>query len=281
MENKLDKLFRDQLSQYQETPSPEGWRQIESQLKSNRRALWGKRFAIAASILLIATIGFVGYRSLSIVEAEHDPFTAQSIDDNQKLKDQPEVQKDIELNKDEVLEQKDSGSSNIPASQLALTKTLDNTVKDEAKIELKVPAEANKMSDPGATESMNVEKDEEMALDFEESQNIIEGIDPLEESTVIASAESVKNIDENISTNADKKKTYPKVTIVYKGNQDSKLVVSGKQTILDKGINKITEFSDEHLLTTERKTKLRNTKEDLLALNFGKLLNKSGKDLEN
>jgi len=281
MENKLDKLFRDQLSQYQETPSPEGWRQIESQLKSNRRALWGKRFAIAASILLIATIGFVGYRSLSIVEAEHDPFTAQSIDDNQKLKDQPEVQKDIELNKDEVLEQKDSGSSNIPASQLALTKTLDNTVKDEAKIELKVPAEANTMSDPGATESMNVEKDEEMALDFEESQNIIEGIDPLEESTVIASAESVKNIDENISTNADKKKTYPKVTIVYKGNQDSKLVVSGKQTILDKGINKITEFSDEHLLTTERKTKLRNTKEDLLALNFGKLLNKSGKDLEN
>jgi len=281
MENKLDKLFRDQLSQYQETPSPEGWRQIESQLKSNRRALWGKRFAIAASILLIATIGFVGYRSLSIVEAEHDPFTAQSIDDNQKLKDQPEVQKDIELNKDEVLEQKDSGSSNIPASQLALTKTLDNTVKDEAKIELKVPAEANKMSDPGATESMNVEKDEEMALDFEESQNIIEGIDPLEESTVIASAESVKNIDENISTNADKKKTYPKVTIVYKGNQDSKLVVSGKQTILDKGINKITEFSDEHLLTTDRKTKLRNTKEDLLALNFGKLLNKSNKDLEN
>jgi len=281
MENKLDKLFRDQLSQYQETPSPEGWRQIESQLKSNRRALWGKRFAIAASILLIATIGFVGYRSLSIVEAEHDPFTAQSIDDNQKLKDQPKGQKDIELNKNEVLEQKDSGSSNIPASQLALTKTLDNTVKDEAKIELKVPAEANKMSDPGATESMNVEKDEEMALDFEESQNIIEGIDPLEESTVIASAESVKNIDENISTNADKKKTYPKVTIVYKGNQDSKLVVSGKQTILDKGINKITEFSDEHLLTTERKTKLRNTKEDLLALNFGKLLNKSGKDLEN
>ena len=281
MENKLDKLFRDQLSQYQETPSPEGWRQIESQLKSNRRALWGKRFAIAASILLIATIGFVGYKSLSIVEAEHDPFTAQSIDDNQKLKDQPKGQKDIELNKNEVLEQKDSGSSNIPASQLALTKTLDNTVKDEAKIELKVPAEANKMSDPGATESMNVEKDEEMALDFEESQNIIEGIDPLEESTVIASAESVKNIDENISTNADKKKTYPKVTIVYKGNQDSKLVVSGKQTILDKGINKITEFSDEHLLTTERKTKLRNTKEDLLALNFGKLLNKSGKDLEN
>ena len=278
MENKLDKLFRDQLSQYQETPSPEGWRQIESQLKSNRRALWGKRFAIAASILLIATIGFVGYRSLSIVEAEHDPFTAQSIDDNQKLKDQPKGQKDIELNKNEVLEQKDSGSSNIPASQLALTKTLDNNVKDETKIELKVPAEANEMSDPGTTESMYVEKDEEMALDFEDSRNIIEGIDPLE-STVIASAESGENNDENVII--EKKKTYPKVTIVYKANQDSKLVVSGKQTILDKGINKITEFSDEHLLTTDRKTKLRNTKEDLLALNFGKLLNKSNKDLEN
>ena len=63
--------------------------------------------------------------------------------------------------------------------------------------------------------------------------------------------------------------------IVYKANKDSKLVASEKQTIIDKGINKITEFSDEHLLTSTRKTKLRNTKEDLLALNFGKLLNKS------
>lgn len=279
MENKLDKLFRNQLSQHQETPSLEGWQQIESQLKSKRRARWGKRFAIAASILLIASIGFLGYRSLSIVEIDQDPLTVQSIENKIKTMDQPEMQKDLELSKDGMLEQNTSESANLPESQLMEANKLDDNIKDKTNIELKIPVESNEMSNLEITESLNVEKDEEMDLDFEESQNGIEVIDPLEESTVIASAESTEKNDESVII--ERKKTYPKVTIVYKANQDSKLVVSGKQTILDKGINKITEFSDEHLLTTDRKTKLRNTKEDLLALNFGKLLNKSNKDLEN
>ena len=69
--------------------------------------------------------------------------------------------------------------------------------------------------------------------------------------------------------------------IVYKANKGSALVASSKNTIIDKGLNKIADFSDEHLLTADRKTRLRNTKNDLLALNFGKLLNKSNKDIEN
>ena len=53
------------------------------------------------------------------------------------------------------------------------------------------------------------------------------------------------------------------------------------QEVLDKGIKKITKFSDERIITDQVKTKLRNTKEDLLALNFSKILNKSNKDIEN
>ena len=96
-----------------------------------------------------------------------------------------------------------------------------------------------------------------------------------------SSSESDEEITNDKKDNDGTKKSYPKIKIIYKANQNSKLVASSKQTILDKSINKITEFSDEHLLTAERKTKLRNTKDDLLALNFGKLLNKSNKDLEN
>jgi uncharacterized protein YbcV (DUF1398 family) len=68
---------------------------------------------------------------------------------------------------------------------------------------------------------------------------------------------------------------------VYKADANSTLVVSNNRNILDKGINKITKFSDEHIVTDQVKTKLRNTKDDLLALNFGKLLNKSNKDVDN
>jgi len=110
---------------------------------------------------------------------------------------------------------------------------------------------------------------------------IDEEIDIIEQADVALNDHSdEQSLDEN--PHPEKQvKSYPKVKIIYKANQDSELVASGKQTLINKGINKITNFTDEHLLTAERKTKLRNTKEDLLALNFGKLLNKSNKDLEN
>jgi hypothetical protein len=74
---------------------------------------------------------------------------------------------------------------------------------------------------------------------------------------------------------------YPKITVIYKANHNSELVASRETGVLNKGIKKITKFSDEHIVTDEVKTKLRNTREDLLALNFGKIINRSNKDLEN
>ena len=75
MKNKVDNLFKDQLSKHEETPSPQAWEQIHDQLASKRTSLWSKRLAIAASLTLIATIGFLGYRSLSSLQ----------IDDNKKV----------------------------------------------------------------------------------------------------------------------------------------------------------------------------------------------------
>jgi uncharacterized protein YbcV (DUF1398 family) len=84
-----------------------------------------------------------------------------------------------------------------------------------------------------------------------------------------------------VQANTQIQKSYPKVRIVYKADANSDLVASNNRNLLDKGINKITKFSDEHIVTDQVKTKLRNTKDDLLALNFGKLLNKSNKDVDN
>jgi hypothetical protein len=96
---------------------------------------------------------------------------------------------------------------------------------------------------------------------------------------LIAESEAMDEVGEPKKINA--KKTYSQVKIIYKANADSELVSSADKTLINKGIDKLTKFSNERLLTTDRKTKLRNTKEDLLALNFGKLLNKSNKETEN
>jgi hypothetical protein len=106
-------------------------------------------------------------------------------------------------------------------------------------------------------------------------------------TTPEALAENVvpENVENQVSVEnqpvVEQTRSFTPLKVIYKANKDSKLVTADKETILNKGINKITEFSEEHVLTADRKTKLRNTKDDLLALNFGKLLNKSNKDIEN
>ncbi|MCK5705252.1 MAG: hypothetical protein KAI29_29075, partial [Cyclobacteriaceae bacterium] len=273
--NRLDKLFKDQLSKHEEIPSPQAWDQIHGQLISKRRKVWGKRFAIAASILLFATAGFIGYRSLNTLTIKKDQFVTKSIDEDKIAKDQ--------INAEEgIIEYKDSGE----------IKVKDDIKTDEPQKVITEVKSVEKIDETPSTTDSPIEKIEEkvllvaeVKLDKHEIQNDIkveeqEEIDeePIlrEESTEVVLAENKVIIEQQeFQEIKEPKKTYPQVKIIYKADKNSELVASGKNTLIDKGINKITKFSDEHLLTADRKTKLRNTKEDLLALNFGKLLNKS------
>ncbi|MCK5372136.1 MAG: hypothetical protein KAQ62_26425 [Cyclobacteriaceae bacterium] len=275
MENRLDKLFKDQLSKHEEIPSPQAWDQIHGQLISKRRKVWGKRFAIAASILLFATAGFIGYRSLNTLTIKKDQFVTKSIDEDKIAKDQ--------INAEEgIIEYKDSGE----------IKVKDDIKTDEPQKVITEVKSVEKIDETPSTTDSPIEKIEEkvllvaeVKLDKHEIQNDIkveeqEEIDeePIlrEESTEVVLAENKVIIEQQeFQEIKEPKKTYPQVKIIYKADKNSELVASDKKTLIDKGINKITKFSDEHLLTADRKTKLRNTKEDLLALNFGKLLNKS------
>ena len=101
MENKLDKLFKDQLSKHGEIPSPQAWDQIHGQLVSKRRKVWGKRLAIAASILLFATAGFFGYRALNTLTIKNDQFAVKSIDENSEneVLHIPNLEEDVAENK--------------------------------------------------------------------------------------------------------------------------------------------------------------------------------------
>jgi len=78
MENRLDKLFRDHLSKHEEIPSAGSWNQLQDQLIKKRRVVWGKRVAVAASILLIAAVGIVQYQSLVSLDLKNNQVVTKS-----------------------------------------------------------------------------------------------------------------------------------------------------------------------------------------------------------
>lgn len=275
MKNRLDNLFKDQLSKHGEIPSPQAWDQIHGQLVSKRRKVWGRRLAIAASILLFATAGFFGYRSLTTLTIKNDQLGSKSIDEGKISEEQSNTEKVI-------IEYKDSKE----------IKTEVNIKTDEGQEPIIEVKSVEKNTEIPSITNSPIEKIEEkmplvaeVILDKHEIRNDIkveeqgeineEPILPKQSTEVVLAENKVIIEQQEFQEIKEPKKTYPQIIIIYKADKNSKLVASGKKTFMDKGIQKITKFSDEHLLTADRKTKLRNTKENLLALNFGKLLNKS------
>ena len=291
MENKLDNLFRDKLSSHKKDPSDRAWDQLHHQLSANRRSLWIRRLSIAASVLLVATIGFVGYRSLNNLKLEH----SDNLTNSTNSEGMTEMRKVIEGSEEKALSNEisdviivddtkvEANNEKIANLDGADKKKVTAKVEDKPATKPKPDFQPETSTDDLFLAESNVEQEEPVIdlLNEEEKPSYDHEAINHEQHDLLAS-ESIDEDNQLSDKIIDKKpKTYPEVRIVYKANQNSELVTSGKRSILDKGINKITEFSDEHLLTAERKTKLRNTKEDLLALNFGKLLNKSDRDLEN
>lgn len=279
METRLDKLFKDQLSKHEEIPSPQAWDRIHGQLVSSRRKLWSRRLAIAASIMLFATVGFFGYRSLNTIVIKNDQFATKSIDENKKN------QKLHTQNLEEKVSEKIIPQDINPEVADKTTK-LPPVITEVKRVEKNTEAPANDDIQGVQIEEkmpllsgVNVDKPEippEIKIDNQEEINEDSNISEQSAEPLLAT-----NKPQEIQKNTKQKKSYPQVKIIYKADKNSELVTSGQITLVDKGINELTKFSDEHLLTAKRKTMLRNTKDDLLALNFGKLLNKSNKETKN
>lgn len=294
MENKLDNLFRDQLSKHEKTPSDQAWEQIYDQLAAKKKKLWIKRFSIAASILLIATAGFVGYQSINNLNIENDGELVNSssseknfeskkdIEPNEQLVvfDDQEEEQVIESAEEIQLNEKTAHSKLVEETESPTQFERESPIQKAEKSEMDVESAEPLLAEITEPDTRTEVYEEKASIDHEiENQELSLAVDEVNrDSSPERIAETQMTSEQNPK---EELKTYPKVRIVYKANQDSELVASGKRPIINKGINKITEFSDEHLLTAERKTKLRNTKEDLLALNFSKILNKSSKDVEN
>ena len=283
MENRLDKLFKDQLSKNEANPSPQAWDQIHGQLASNRRNVWGKRLAIAASILLFAMAGIVGYRSLNSVIIKNEQLVTKSIDNDKIDEPQSGIYQDDGNPETIISKEIDSEEDieNIETEELlAEVKQVEEILKAPSTIEV---TELSSEEEVDFAKVIDVENTEKLNDDFGEIPEEIEEepILAIQPSEVLLAAHNPEIKSVEGAENVVEKKSYTQVKITYKADKNSNVLASGNTTLIDKGITKLTKFSDDHLLTAERRTKLRNTKEDLLALNFGKLLHKSTRDIEN
>jgi len=279
MENKLDNLFKEKLSGDKVVPSQEAWNKLNGQLKSNRRQTWRNRLAIAATIILLLSVGFLGYRATEMNNAviETDNLSINIENEAPNISDdQIENERSVE---ESYAVEVTSETVELAVNQEIYDTDDEKAVSKQRSNEEELTNQAFLQSQFIATETKPGIKDEMKSETVNEAP-INQGGGNLESKEFVAAIDNTAKVDLNES-DSDKANPRPKIRIVYKANKDSELVTPGKSTIIDRGINKITDFSAEHLLTTDRKTKLRNTKEDLLALNFGKLLNKSNKDLEN
>lgn len=288
MENKLDQLFKNKLAKREEIPSPQAWGQIQGQLKTGRRKMWVKRLAVAAAILLFATIG-VGL--LNIQSSESEKSLSKSMNGTME-KEQPEVGYRMDKVFSRIIGV-DSGAiraqtkehNHAPAEQQAIVlekddlemamETKPNTQKRAEQLAIKKREVPNKEKKMTKTEKADSEiPTRQIAIATQEKAEIMEkeGILEVVEAPLLAGNAEVETAIEPVP----EKKKNRKVTIIYKASKNSALVDSGKKNILEKGIGEISKFSDEHLLTENRKTQLSQKKDDLMALNFGKLFtNKS------
>lgn len=259
MENRLDQLFRKKLSKREEIPSQQAWDHLNVQLKKGRRTVWMKRLGIAATILLFATIAV---KLLDFRSFESNKSLSKSMTETEGIEKEilPSVQP-VMIGEKLKLEipQKTKPEVGPRAEKPLIAKR-------------EIPEEGKKSIIIERSVSEIHTDQEEMATqdtaEFMEKEGILE----VDGASLLAEGTKAESLPEQ----AAEKKKYQKVTIIYKASKNSTLVEPGKKNLIEKGIGEITKFSNDHLLTENRKAQLSQTKDDLTALNFGKIFtNKS------
>ena len=281
MENKMDQLFKNHLEGHTENPSAEAWDKLEHHLSAGRRKKRQKLLLIAASFMLICLSGFVAQRYLhhatpvEVKNAQISMTPAHDASPTPHTTAKP------------LPEQAVDKSGNIKVARARMTpkspakstsRQIDHPAKNTQKI----------AQNPWRTESATTAKSSgqpEKAADPAEGlpQGFIEDRAAQDEPEVTLADNNRPPAGDDLQQKAlqqvAENNTMPqqplKVTIVYKATKNSALVNDEDRNLIGKSLKKIKEFSDEHVLTAKRKNMLRDTKDELLALNIGKLLNGS------
>ncbi len=266
MGNRVDQLFKNKLSGHTVSPSPEAWDKIQSSLHASHRLRMQRRLALAASVVLFVSAVGVGLYFLN--QGRPEAFTAvsdvskpsESHENNSVIESRTQIE--VSKVKPDIQSQPtENREQSINPEQSDFAYRTSEKPMNEAKKDLP------------AAEKVVIIDQENVALLTEavtQAEDVSETPEvPMEDQQLFA---------ENSAPSGGDSEPTMTITITYKAGKDSKLVSPQKQSLFDEGVQKITGFAEERVLTDELKVKLRNTRDDLLALNFGKLITKQNKE---
>ena len=280
MENRLDELFRNKLSGNRIEPSEDAWNKLNDGLARKRKKKLVARLAVAASLALICTFIFIDYKS-----KENSPVESTgSLADNPETVDKNAMQTPAFTHVDDAVSKNPEttlNSENQTIKDAEIDGYDQELAQNTAEISGKKKFQEESMADNQLTKEENLSAEAEDELNQTEEPILAQLKVENNEELVDQPDEKLVDLPEEQSMVAKADREYAPIKIVYKASKNSALVEDNSKGLIEKGINKITRFSNEHVVTTEVKTKLRNTKDDLLALNIGKLLNKSSNNAEN
>ncbi len=271
MEKKLDQLFRDKLSNHNITPSVDAWEKINSGLRPKRNPV-SKWMAVAAILLLVGFAGAVGY---FYFQGAGQETQIAGLETSNPAMDISQSENISEPGPETFMEQStEPVKENNPEPESVLTPVVK---KRQTLVQKQINPDPEQLTQRTGPDGI-------VPLENQDSQILAINDGPVHESLTFESGlpvvddHEIKVASENP---AKAPKTYPKVTVTYKVSSDSPLLAQTNNKVIDKGMKEIARFSEKHIITDELKSKLRNTKDDLLALNFGRIINKSNKDIEN
>jgi hypothetical protein len=279
MEDRLDQLFREKLANHRLTPTENAWQQIHHQLAAKRRKIWAKRLAMAASILLFLTAGYIAFQYSKQLDTKSPIVTQHDNAEKAATPHNTEKQETKEENTPAIAELKETTIGTDNTGTKAKNNTLDGKEAHPAS------NTASFLANKEAVKTPVRKTDEAVKEEPSLPEPVIEELPASQIETLLAINSGEAKIESEVplynenDSRTDKSpdiaKDYPSITVIYKANQNSELLAKKETGVLNKGIKKISRFSDEHIVTEEVKTMLRNTKDDLLALNFGKIINRS------
>jgi hypothetical protein len=257
MENKIDRLFREKLGGMEMMPSTRGWEQISRGAVSRKSTMPWIRWA-AAVFLLVMGIAYLferGQRQAmpGVMLSEKAESASQIADSPPALAKAPEVEAPaaevIESDKTPARKfRSHSDAVRIQAPAPTPTKALSSPEERAPQLQLAVaePAEAGPIGEQ-ATATGFIHENPDLRADAGEFNNAFESAEPLP------------------------------IRIVYKKGRQPEPDRAGLG-IMQRGMEKLTALTDDLKLSEEAREKLRNTKDDLLAFNVGRLINRKNNE---
>ncbi len=128
-DKKFDGFFRQKLSNHEEKPSLLAWEKLESQLPKKKTGLYFPSMRIAASILLLIGLGYLGwFLSNDLIEEEIQVAKLENTDS------------DITIKQVESTDEKEMAEQKSDANREILNSANDSKDKQNSKVGLPIPA---------------------------------------------------------------------------------------------------------------------------------------------